>query len=170
MTTDKQIRIITSGYADQFKIKDGDELSITGANGVTRCEVCKYVDAYHFYFGETLYHIHQFAKNVEFYKLKVTPMRKSLPDKCYALNDTNIVEVHKGVEGYYATSMSEETFEAAEIKVRQLNEELGVTRPQAMAMVAGSMFGWDKPAANPDNYNENGKLKSKSQILNESCR
>lgn len=40
-----------------------------------------------------------------------------------------------------------------------LNLREGVTPAQREAMLAGSMFGWDTPAANPDSYNEDGTLK-----------
>ena len=39
-----------------------------------------------------------------------------------------------------------------------MNRKLGVAKGQAEAMKAGSMFGWKVPAADPKNYDENGKL------------
>lgn len=44
------------------------------------------------------------------------------------------------------------------------NKAMGVTKRQETAMVAGSMFGWNVPGANPLNYDKDGnpvKLKSK---------
>ena len=38
------------------------------------------------------------------------------------------------------------------------NASLGVGKAQIEAMLAGSMFGWDVPAADPKNYDGNGKL------------
>ena len=38
---------------------------------------------------------------------------------------------------------------------------MGVTPAQAEAMLAGSMFGWNVPAANPKNYDKDGKLLKK---------
>lgn len=170
MSNEKQIRIIGSGYKDLFKINDGDSLKLTDYNGIERTEVCKYIDEYHFYFGSSLFHIHQFAENVKTFNINVIPLRASLPDMCYALSDTDIVEVHKGVEGYYTTSMKNENPDIAKAKVRRLNEDLKVTKAQAMAMVAGSMFGWDKDGADPKNYDENGVLKTQSQTRNENYR
>ena len=37
------------------------------------------------------------------------------------------------------------------------NEQLGVTKAQAMAMLAGATLGWDAPAADPKNYDEQGQ-------------
>ncbi len=37
------------------------------------------------------------------------------------------------------------------------NAKLGVTAGQREAMLSGSMFGWHVPAANPDNYDSEGK-------------
>ena len=44
---------------------------------------------------------------------------------------------------------------------KELNEKMGVTPAQAEAMLAGSMFGWNVPAANPKNYDKDGKLLKK---------
>ena len=37
------------------------------------------------------------------------------------------------------------------------NQIIGVTRAQEAAMLAGSLFGWDTPAADPKNYDEQGQ-------------
>ena len=39
----------------------------------------------------------------------------------------------------------------------KLNEQIGVTRAQAAAMLAGSMFGWAGPGADPANYDAQGQ-------------
>ena len=46
-----------------------------------------------------------------------------------------------------------------ELLARQKNAQLGVTPAQAAAMSAGSMFGWDCPAADPRAYDVHGILK-----------
>jgi len=42
------------------------------------------------------------------------------------------------------------------VPAEMLNDAMGVTKAQAAAMAAGSMFGWDAPAADPANYDEKG--------------
>ena len=40
----------------------------------------------------------------------------------------------------------------------ELNNMYGVTPAQARAMLAGSMLGWHTPLADPEHYDEQGKL------------
>lgn len=54
--------------------------------------------------------------------------------------------IKRGVAGYLPiVGMSDATAE-------RLNERNGVTPAQFEAMQAGSMFGWEIPGADPDNY------------------
>lgn len=48
-----------------------------------------------------------------------------------------------------------------DMDVDRLNAAAGVSRAQAAAMFMGSMFGWDTPGANPNNYDENGHLRKR---------
>ena len=45
----------------------------------------------------------------------------------------------------------------------ETNEKLGVSRAQAEAMLAGSMFGWQTQAADPCSYDEQGHMKAPKQ-------
>ncbi|MFR1785686.1 MAG: hypothetical protein ACLSWY_06695 [Ruthenibacterium lactatiformans] len=45
----------------------------------------------------------------------------------------------------------------------EANEKLGVSRAQAEAMLAGSMFGWQTQAADPCSYDEQGRMKAPKQ-------
>ena len=41
------------------------------------------------------------------------------------------------------------------------NEANNITKAESAAMLAGSLFSWESPAANPENYDEAGKLKER---------
>jgi hypothetical protein len=62
--------------------------------------------------------------------------------------DAPVVAVRRGVAGCYAIHTRQTAAE--------LNDAEGTTPAQAAAMYAGSLFGWDVPAADPDNYDEQG--------------
>jgi hypothetical protein len=76
---------------------------------------------------------------------------KKLPDYCFAYHPvTNLaVKLVRGVAGYTPL----DTF----MDPVTLNESLGVTKAQTEAMLAGSMFGWHIPAADPASYTAEGR-------------
>lgn len=78
-----------------------------------------------------------------------------LPNICYARNNVSgeVIIIKNGESGYYPLDYKELR------SVDELNKGLGVTKAQAEAMSVGSMFGWDVPGADPNNYDENGKFK-----------
>jgi hypothetical protein len=82
----------------------------------------------------------------EFYVTK-----KSLPDFCYAMNGEETVLIRNNHDGYYPSTI--------QAPADELNEKLGVTKQQAVAMKTGAMFGWNTPGARPEAYNEDGKMK-----------
>lgn len=54
------------------------------------------------------------------------------------------------------TSTAHDRAEALEV-ASECNERGGVTKAQTAAMLAGSLFGWEVPAADPKNYDEQGQ-------------
>ena len=66
----KEIRIINNNYQELFRLKNGDILIVTLADGSKMTRKCWYVDDYHFRFGNGVYHIKQFAEVLE--KTKAT--------------------------------------------------------------------------------------------------
>ena len=70
----------------------------------------------------------------------------------------DIIVVKKGESGYYKTNISSNDREEIQRLADEYNDKLGVTKAQAEAMVSGSMFGWHVPAADPKNYDKDGKL------------
>ena len=81
-----------------------------------------------------------------------------LPEKCFAALEATgeIIIVHRGVMGYTPTGRYPEGMGGQE-GANALNAQLGVTRAQAAAMLAGSMFGWACPGADPANYDAHGR-------------
>ena len=72
----------------------------------------------------------------------------------YVQSTQEIGIITRGDVGYIPTTkVSPE--HAIEI-VDEMNAMLGITKAQASAMSAGSLFGWGVPAADPRNYDEKG--------------
>ena len=124
----------------------------------------RYIDDYHIEtsaeWGTTLYHICEFAERFEERGcLGIFPLRSSLPDRCYSTLDSTgeVIIIQKGDKGYYHIDITDDTKEANRTLVDEQNAKMGVSRAQEEAMKAGSMFGWDVPAADPKNYDESGR-------------
>lgn len=83
-------------------------------------------------------------------------MLQNLPEKCYGvLASTNeLIVIKRGQSGYYPQRPENAPWGVENVDI--LNERMGVTKGQRVAMEMGSMFGWDIPASNPDNYDESG--------------
>ncbi len=157
----KGIRFITPEYKDFFTLQDGDQVRICLQGGVPRIRSCRYIDNYHMELGSlhdpTLYHIHEFAEKVRDSGSTVIPLRASLPDRCYSYLESTgeMVELTKGEKGYIPVVLAEPGLDPR-AEAAKSNKALGVTRAQEEAMLAGSMFGFHVPGADPKNYDENG--------------
>lgn len=158
----KGIRFITPNYKEFFRIPDGDSIRITKPDGETEDFSCRYLDDSRFEMGwlpPTTYHIYEFATDMERSGSTVIPLRSSLPQQCYGvLAETGKIIIYKkGESGYYKTDIyttsKAESLELAE----EHNAIAGISKAQAAAMQAGSLFGWHTPAADPANYDENGQ-------------
>ena len=157
------IRFIDPMYHEKFSIPDGDKIRITDADGNYEDRVCRYIDEYHVEIGGqsgNLYHICQFAELMEQMGKRVIPMRSSLPDKCFGTLQTSreVILLRKGVMGYERTHIVPDAKVDPKAAVDALNELTDITKAQSAAMLAGSMFGWDTPAADLKNYDEMGQL------------
>ena len=160
---EKGIRFIDPNYKDLFRIPDGDQIRITHEDGTYTDKVCRYIDEYHVEVGggwDSMFHICQFAEQMERCNNKVIPLRSSLPEKCFSVSSVTgeMIIVERGKKGYSLTRTKAEGAAARE-GVDAANKAMGVTKAQEAAMVAGSMFGWHTPAADPRNYDENGVAK-----------
>jgi hypothetical protein len=80
-----------------------------------------------------------------------------MPEKCFSLlpSTGEIIIIDCGIAGYTPFSAGV-TFDGRRDEVNRRNKELGVSRRQEEAMLCGSIFGWDVPAARPWNYDRNG--------------
>lgn len=83
---------------------------------------------------------------------------RGLPSLCYTFLETaqpgeRIGLVRRGFPGYWKTNFDNVNVsdDNAKSMVIRLNGKLGVTKPQMLAMEAGSMFGWDCDGADPKN-------------------
>ena len=159
---EKGIRFITPHYQEKFRIADGDRIRLVMECGENREMTCRYIDDYHMEVtgqtGSTVYHICEFAEVWEQNGCtEMIPLRKSLPERCFGyLKATGeIVVLQKGQKGFAPTGKYAEN-ETPQECVDSLNAAMDVTRAQSAAMMAGSMFGWDAPAADPANYDDQG--------------
>jgi len=76
---------------------------------------------------------------------------KDLPEVAYHYEESvGLVAIKRGREGY--NSLAREYPNATDVTAAIMNRRLGVTDAQRRAMVAGSMFGWHIPAADPKTY------------------
>lgn len=159
---EKGIRFITPHYEEKFRITDGDMIRIRCPDGRQLDRECRYIDECHVEVGkgwDNLYHICQFAEMMERNGNSVIPLRSSLPAVCYGKvpEKRAIVMFERGFDGYRSASYVTKGRTSQKL-VDELNGELGVTKAQAAAMLAGAMRGWADPAADPKNYDEQGQL------------
>ncbi len=89
-------------------------------------------------------------------KWSTMPEEKSeLPDTCYSTlpSSGELIMLKRGESGYYPPDFNPikllEHWGTGRQAANALNARAGITRAQEEAMVAGSMFGWNMPGANP---------------------
>lgn len=155
---EKGIRFIDSHYKELFRIPDGGKVKIHYSWNEDQIRTCRYIDDYHVEIGSNLYHICEFAERMEQNGNTVIPLRSSLPEQCYVFVQTEncVGIVKKGESGFYRTDIQGGKPSETNALVNEMNEKLGLSKGQAEAMKAGSMFGWDTPAADPKSYDKNG--------------
>ena len=80
-----------------------------------------------------------------------------LPPYCFGTlpSTGEVIKITRFETGY--TPLKSYPLRDAEHSIDALNEAIGVTKAQAAAMIAGSMFGWNCTAADPLQYSANGQ-------------
>lgn len=159
-SAEKGIRFITPEYKEKFRISDGEKIRITFSDGEVKDRVCRYIDDSHVEVGDDLYHICEFAERMEQCGATFIPLRSDLPEVCYSIlpSTGDVIIIKHGESGYYRCEYSTEDKVFNREFANDRNANLGVSKAQIEAMLAGSMYGWDVPAADPKSYNENGVL------------
>ncbi len=159
-SADKGIRFITPEYKEKFRISDGEKIRITFPDGEVKDRVCRYIDDSHMEVGDDLYHICEFAERMEQCGATFIPLRSDLPEVCYSIlpSTGDVIIIKHGESGYYRCEYSTEDKAFNREFANDRNANLSVSKAQVEAMLAGSMYGWDVPAADPKSYDENGTL------------
>ena len=122
--------------------------------------MCRYIDDSHVEVGDDLYHICEFAERMEQCGATFIPLRSDLPEVCYSIlpSTGDVIIIKHGESGYYRCEYSTEDKAFNREFANDRNANLGVSKAQVEAMLAGSMYGWDVPAADPKSYDKNGTL------------
>ena len=146
---EKGIRFITPHYEEKFRIADGDMIRIRCPDGRQLDRECRYIDECHVEVGkgwDNLYHICQFAEMMERNGNTVIPLRNSLPLVCYGKvpEKRAIVMFERGFDGYRSAYFATKGRTSQKL-VDELNSQMGVSKAQAAAMLAGAMRGWATP-------------------------
>ena len=89
-------------------------------------------------------------------------LAEGLPELCFSALQTTgqLICIRRGESGYYPSEWETGDKERNVEEADRLNERMGVTPAQRMAMEIGSMAGWDVPGADPKNY----EIQRKEQI------
>jgi len=81
-----------------------------------------------------------------------------LPEKCYTVlpYSGRLILLKRGARGFF--TCSDQSYSPAQNrkKAKAENRLLGVSKAQEAAMVSGSNYGFDRPEADPNNYDKHG--------------
>lgn len=95
--------------------------------------------------------------------------KHELPEKCFSVlpSTGERILIWRGQSDYdsFDTGVTDRAVIRAEVD--KDNARWGVTRAQEEAMLAGSMFGWNTPAAKPWHYDKDGNPRLPQQKKNE---
>ena len=77
-----------------------------------------------------------------------------LPDMCYSTLPSGgpLILLKRGESGYFQTDWNQNDLEKNRHLADYFNQKRGISKAQEEAMSFGSLFGWDKPGADPKTY------------------
>jgi len=81
------------------------------------------------------------------------PYLHRLPELCYTTlpsNPAQVIAIRRGVPGYYPIETA--------LTAEELNGDADISAAQVSAMLAGSLFGWEVPGADPERYTVDGRF------------
>ncbi|MDD4474933.1 MAG: hypothetical protein PHV95_03950 [Eubacteriales bacterium] len=163
---EKGIRFIDPNYNEQFRINDGEKIIITRSDGENLSKTCRYIDETHLEVGKELYHICQFAELMERNDNICMPEYPKLPVMCYSTlpSTGELIVIKRGENGYRKADHRMSGCDSSRSYADMVNKKLGVSKAQEAAMIAGSLYGWNVPAADPKNYDTDGHpIKNKNR-------
>ena len=85
----------------------------------------------------------------------------SIPPLCLSIEPSSgdLINIKRGISGYFPSDWNRPGEREYNRRTADFaNEGLHVSRAQEAAMLHGSMFGWGCPAANPKDYDDEGKM------------
>lgn len=93
---------------------------------------------------------------------KMYPVAAGLPKSCFAVRelDDRLIVITRGELGF---AYVEPPKRVSQQDVDRVNAAIDVSPPQRAAMVSGSMFGWNTPAADPRFYDLDGSPTPRKQ-------
>ena len=95
------------------------------------------------------------------------PMRRNdLPETCFSIlpSSGQLIIIRCGERGYYPSEWDTGSREENREIASSHNARRGITDIQEAAMLAGSMFGWNTPGANPQWYLDNARYVNSSIV------
>ena len=83
-----------------------------------------------------------------------------LPDFCFSVlpYTGQLIRLRYGQSDYRLSQFNTDDTGKNRLLASALNQEMDVSLQQERAMLNGAMFGFDKPVADPENYDESGEF------------
>ena len=90
-----------------------------------------------------------------------------VPDICWSVNeaDGKLICIKKGEDGYFPSEWDTGDAKRNRKIADYNNAKRGITPAKEKAMVIGSMFGWDSPAAHPQFYEHDESSQTEGRMI-----